>query len=205
MANSPGNASPAAATGGETQFPGELPGDFEDVLAKVEMVPRRSVLGAFGAAWRRLTGGAASNEPEHTERHVAFDGFHGALYEEKLERDRRYGTVYNVAEERNAYLVRLELPRRLPKSALRTVWNLSDEMPDYDYSLALEDGVLSVRASVPGEAYRRLSYVSSSFPSQFLTRIQFDKPVVSFRHRLRDKVLEIIVFKGTNDTLGRAA
>jgi hypothetical protein len=48
---------------------------------------------------------------------------------------------------------------------------------------------------VRGDAMRRLSYISASFPSDFLTRIEFDQPVTSFKHRLRDKVLEIVVFK----------
>jgi hypothetical protein len=78
-------------------------------------------------------------------------------------------------------------------------------MPDYRCSLSLSDGVLAIRASVRGEAYRRLSYVSSSFPSEFLTRIAFAKPVGSFKHRLRDKVLEIVVFKDSREQLGRAA
>jgi hypothetical protein len=205
MANAPGIAPQSTTASEEKQFPGELPGDFEETLAKVEMAPRKGLMTHLAAALRRLTGAATPKDPVHAERRVAFDGFRGGLYEEKLERDRRYGTVYDVAEEGNAYLVRLELPRHLPRSALKTMWNLSDEMPDYDYTLSLGDGVLSIRASLPGEAYRRLSYVSSSFPSEFLTRIAFARAVVSFKHRLRDKVLEIIVFKGALDTIGRAA
>jgi hypothetical protein len=53
---------------------------------------------------------------------------------------------------------------------------------------------------------RRLSYVSASFPSDFLTRIEFDQPVASFKHRLRDKVLEIVVFKAAGpETVSRVA
>ena len=55
--------------------------------------------------------------------------------------------------------------------------------------------VLAVRAGVRGDAMRRLSYISASFPSDFLTRIEFDRPVTSFKHRMRDKMLEIVVFK----------
>jgi len=130
-----------------------------------------------------------------TERKVAFDGFEGTMHEDKTERDRRYGTVYTVAEYANAYLVRLEMPRKLPPSSLKRLWNLPDEMPDYDYNIALGDNVITVSASVRGETIRRLSYVSSSFPADFTTRIEFGKPVGAFKHRMRDKVLEVIVLK----------
>jgi hypothetical protein len=130
-----------------------------------------------------------------TERKVAFDGFEGTMHEDKTERDRRYGTVYTVAEYANAYLVRLEMPRKLPPSSLKRLWNLPDEMPDYDYSIMLGDNLLAISASVRGETIRRLSYVSSSFPADFTTRIEFGKPVGAFKHRMREKVLEVIVLK----------
>jgi hypothetical protein len=130
-----------------------------------------------------------------TERRVAFDGFEGTMHEDKTERDRRYGTVYTVAEYANAYLVRLEMPRKLPRSSLKELWNLPDEMPDYDYNIVLGDNVLAVNASVRGETIRRLSYVSSAFPADFATRIEFGKPVGAFKHRMRDKVLEVVVLK----------
>jgi hypothetical protein len=130
-----------------------------------------------------------------TQRKVAFDGFESTMHEDKTERDRRYGTVYTVAEYANAYLVRLEMPRKLPPSSLKRLWNLPDAMPDYDYNIALGDNVITIGASARGEALRRLSYVSSSFPADFTTRIEFGKPVSAFKHRMRDKVLEVIVFK----------
>ena len=137
----------------------------------------------------------ASGAGRKTERRVAFDGFEGTMHEDKTERDRRYGTVYTVAEYANAYLVRLEMPRVLPPSSLKRLWNLPDEMPDYDYNIVLGDNVITVSASVRGETIRRLSYVSSSFPADFTTRIEFGKPVGAFKHRMRDKVLEVIVLK----------
>ena len=147
------------------------------------LAPLGSILARAGGAGRR------------TERKVAFDGFEGTMHEDKTERDRRYGTVYTVAEYANAYLVRLEMPRKLPPSSLKRLWNLPDEMPDYDYNIMLGDNVITISASVRGETIRRLSYVSSSFPADFTTRIEFGKPVGAFKHRMRDKVLEVIVLK----------
>ncbi len=139
------------------------------------------------------------------KRTVGFDGYTTDFYDDKIERDRRYGTVYTIQEHANAYLVRLEMPRRIPASSLKRLWSLPDEMPDYDYSIALGDAVLTITASVRGEALRRLSYISSSFPADFTTRIDFEEPVASFKHRLRNKVIEIIVIKSKNEEISRAA
>lgn len=148
---------------------------------------------------------AGGSKLRSSERKVAFDGFMSDLYDEKTERDRRYGTVYTVSEHANAYLVRLEMPRKLPPSSLKRLWNLPDEMPDYDYNLALLDGVLTISASVRGEALRRLCHVSSSCPADFTTRVEFSKPVTTFKHRLQNKLLDIIVMKGEGGEVRVAA
>jgi ferredoxin len=139
------------------------------------------------------------------KRTVGFDGYTTDFYDEKVERDRRYGTVYTVEEHSNAYLVRLEMPRRIPASSLKRLWSLPDEMPDYDYNISLGDAILTISASLRGEALRRLSYISSSFPADSTTRIDFDEPAVGFKHRLRNKVIEIIVLKSRNEEISRAA
>jgi len=169
-----------------------------------EMIYRAAIYGlAIAPLGAVLTRGGAKGRK--VERKVAFDGFQTNLHDEKLERDRRYGTVYTVKEYANAYLVRLEMPRKLPASSLKRLWNLPDEMPDYDYNIALGDNVLTIHASVRGEALRRLSYVSSAFPADFMTRIGFGKQVAAFKHRLRDKVMEIVVLKGETGELKNAA
>jgi ferredoxin len=139
------------------------------------------------------------------KRTVGFDGYTTDFYDDKVERDRRYGTVYTVDEHSNAYLVRLEMPRRVPASSLKRLWSLPEEMPDYDYNISLSDAVLTISASVRGEALRRLSYISSSFPADFTTRIDLDQPVTGFKHRLRNKVIEIIVLKSRNEEISHAA
>jgi hypothetical protein len=176
----------------EARFPGELDGDFDSALARVEAVPASSKIA--GSVARLMRWGRARAGTDR-QRRVAFDGFTSALHDEKTERDRRYGTVYTVVDRKNAYLVRLELPRVLPRSALKSVWQLDRAMPDYDYSLKLGSEFLIIRGSVAGEALRRLSYVSASFPADFMTRIDFGEPIDGFVHRLRDKVIELIVFK----------
>jgi hypothetical protein len=188
----------ATSAGDSSLFPGELEESFDHALARVKPMHARNALVTriLGAMRKILPSGAGRpREPVNIQRMVAFDGFRDDLFEDKRERDRRYGTVYTVAEAVNAFVVRLELPRRMPRSSLKQTWELSDEMPDYACSLSLNDNVLCVRAGLPDEARRRLSYVSSSFPSDFQTRIEFHAPVAEYKHRLRNKVLEVIVYK----------
>jgi hypothetical protein len=184
---------------GEKHFAGETAGDFPSALAMVEpggpAGRRRSHRSLWGSLVRLLRLDRMRGPATRTDRHVAFDGYRNPMHDEKVERDRRYGTVYTVVEHANAYLVAIEMPRRIPASSLKQLWKLPDEMPDYDYTVTLHGNVLAVRAGVRGDAMRRLSYVSASFPSDFLTRVEFDRPVTSFKHRMRDKILEIVVFK----------
>jgi len=184
---------------GEKHFAGETAGDFPSALAMVEpggpAGRRRSHRSLWGSLVRLLRLDRMRGPATRTDRHVAFDGYRNPMHDEKVERDRRYGTVYTVVEHANAYLVAIEMPRRIPASSLKQLWKLPDEMPDYDYTVTLHRNVLAVRAGVRGDAMRRLSYVSASFPSDFLTRVEFDRPVTSFKHRMRDKILEIVVFK----------
>jgi hypothetical protein len=188
----------AALAGNASPFPGELEESFENALARVRRSPARDsfaarVLGRIRDLMVPGTGG--SGQRFHVDRTVPFDGFRNDIFETKRERDRRYGTVYTVSEEVDAFLVRLELPRRMPKSSLKQTWELPDEMPDYACALDLTDNVLRIRAGLPDEARRRLSYISSSFPSDFQTRIEFPTPVEAYKHRMLDKMLEIIVYK----------
>lgn len=191
MTNSPERASAGEPEG--KAFPGEIEADFETVLAGLQPRPDRRSLTerAIQRFSRARRDAAASCE----DRHVAFDGYRNAQYDDKLERDRRYGTVYTVTEAANAYLVRLELPRRMPASALKQMWQLAEVTPVYDFAIEVSHNVLALRARLRGEALRRLAYVSASFPSGFLTRIEFADPVAEFKHRLRGHLLEVIVLK----------
>ena len=193
----------------EKRFAGEMEGDFATAIAMVEpggpAGRRRSHRSIWGSLIRLLRLDRLRGPATRADRHVAFDGFSNPMHDEKIERDRRYGTVYTVVEYANAYLVGIEMPRRIPDSSLKELWQLPDEMPDYDYNIVLGDNVIAISASVRGETIRRLSYVSASFPADFTTRIEFGKPVGAFKHRMRDKILEVIVLKADADRFQTAA
>jgi hypothetical protein len=178
----------------DRRFPGELEESFDHALSRIIQSSQTGKASLTGKGI--LFGPARLN----SRRTVAFNGFRRGSHDDKLERDRRYGTVYTVIEEPNGYLVRLEMPRQIPASALKTLWDQPREMPDYIYTIALEKNALTIRAGVPDETLRRLAYISTSFPADFLTRIEFRVPVQTFVHRMREKMLEIIVFKAANSS-----
>ena len=126
---------------------------------------------------------------------VVLDGFHGGGFEEKLERERRYGEVYSLQEKGNGYLLRLEFPRTVPQSALKEELGIPDEMPAYDYDLSLRNGFFVVKGRVPDQNVRKLAAVSPAFPPDFTTNVELPGAVKAFKHRLRDRVLEVVLLK----------
>ncbi len=123
------------------------------------------------------------------------EGYYTSEFDDKTERARRYGERYAVEEYGNAYVLRLELPRRIPVSAAKREMGIGDEMPDYDYDLSLKNGSFFVKGSVADPDVRKLAAVSSAFPPDFTKRIDVGKSIGSFKHRYNDKVLEVVLFK----------
>jgi ferredoxin len=126
---------------------------------------------------------------------VPIDGFHGGSFEEKTERERRYGEIYTLQEQGNGYLLRLEFPRRVPPSALKEELGVPDEMPGYEYDLLLRNGFFVIKGSVADRNVRKLAAVSPAFPPDFTTNVELPAPVKAFKHRLRDKTLEVVLLK----------
>ena len=126
---------------------------------------------------------------------VPVEGFYTPEFEEKRERERRYGEVYQVSEFDGGYYVRFELPRSIPPSAAKEELGLGDEMPDYDIAVRLGDEDLTVSGKIVDEQLRAVCGVSPAFPADFRTEIALDGPLSGYRHRYSDKLLEIAVLK----------
>jgi len=122
---------------------------------------------------------------------VGHDGFTDPRFEERLERRRRYGEVYNVVQDANGYLVDLQFPRRVPPSGIKEELGVGDEMPDYDYDVALQGQHLVVRGKVTDPTIRKIAAVSPAFPPDFTTTIELPAKVAGFRHRFQGKNLQI--------------
>jgi ferredoxin len=123
------------------------------------------------------------------------DGFHGGEFEDKQEREKRYGEVYTLTEQGSGFLLRLEFPRTVPHSALKDQFGVPDDMPDYDYDLALQGGYLIVKGRVEDPVLRKLAAVSPAFPPDFTTHIKLPAPVAGFKHRFVDRTLEVVLLK----------
>jgi len=188
MTNSP---TASALTDNDREIAGASDDEFALAIAQLKPISRPKASLA-----ERLFGGLRERLRDEN-RHVAFDGYRGEQHDDKIERDRRYGTVYSVTEYENAYLVRLELPRQMPSSSLKQLWRLGAAKPEYDCEIKLNHNVLSIHCRLRGEALRRLAYVSPSFPSGFLTRIEFAEPVARIVHRLNEAAIEVIGFKSS--------
>jgi hypothetical protein len=135
-----------------------------------------------------------------TESTVGFDGFYGGreFFDEKVERERRYGSVYKLEDRGDAFVLRLEFPRLLPPSTFADELGLAREMPDYDYEVGLQNGTLVVHARVTDPKVRKLTAVAPAFPPEFTTRVAIGTPVAGFRQRYQDKTLEVILPKAAS-------
>ena len=127
---------------------------------------------------------------------IPVDGFYSKGFVEKLERERRYGNVYTVEDRGGALFLRLEFPTRLPDIGLPNRQQLSDEMPEYDYDLALKDSQFIIKGRCTDERVRKISSSIGAFPPEFTTVIPLKERVVGFAHRFENKLLEVLLLKG---------
>jgi len=139
--------------------------------------------------------GSAAKSRSVEKGQMAFEGYYSQEFDEKTERARRYGEVFTIEEMGNAYRLRMELPRRVPVSAAKREMGIGDDMPDYDYDLSLRNGNFVVRGKVTDPQIRKLAAISPAFPPDFTKQIELKSPVSNFKHRYRDKTLEVVLFK----------
>ena len=126
---------------------------------------------------------------------IPVDGFYSRGFVEKLERERRYGNVYTVEDRGGALLLRLEFPRSIPDLGVADRLKIPDEMPDYDYDLALKNGQFIVRAKCIDERVRKISSSVGAFPPEFTTVIPLQDRIVGFAHKFENKLLQVLLLK----------
>lgn len=126
---------------------------------------------------------------------IPVDGFYSDGFVDKLERERRYGNVYTVEDRGGAFLVRMQFPRWIPEIGVASRDQLPDEMPDYDYDLALKDGEFVVKGKCVDEKVRKISSSVGAFPPEFTTVIPFQQRIAGFAHQFENKLLEVLLVK----------
>ena len=129
------------------------------------------------------------------EMPIPVEGFYSKGFVNKRERERRYGNVYTVEDCGAAFLMRMEFPRWLPEIGIKSREELSDEMPDYDYDLSLQDSQLIVKGKCTDEKVRKISSSVGAFPPEFTSVIQLRERISGFVHRFNDKNLEVLLVK----------
>ena len=126
---------------------------------------------------------------------IPVDGFYSRGFVDKLERERRYGNVYTVEDRGDAFVLRMEFPRRTPDIGLAGSARLPSEMPDYDYDLALVDGQFVIKGKCTDEQVRKISSSVGAFPPEFATIIPLREKVIGFAHHFENKLLEVFLVK----------
>jgi Pyruvate/2-oxoacid:ferredoxin oxidoreductase delta subunit len=126
---------------------------------------------------------------------IPVDGFYARGFVDKLERERRYGNVYTLQDWGDAYFLRLEFPKRVPDVGVPETTDLPQEMPDYDYDLALKNGNFVIKGRVVDERIRKITSSVGAFPPEFTTVVPLKDKVQGFSHRFGDKLLEILLLK----------
>jgi hypothetical protein len=126
---------------------------------------------------------------------IPVEGFYAKGFVDKRERERRYGNVYTVEDRGGAFLVNMEFPRSMPDIGIASREPLPDEMPDYDYDLALQDSQLVVKGKCTDEKVRKISSSVGAFPPEFTTLIPFRQRTKGFVHHFENKILKVLVVK----------
>jgi 4Fe-4S dicluster domain len=129
------------------------------------------------------------------EMPIPVEGFYSKGFVDKRERERRYGNIYTVEDCGAAFLMRMEFPRWLPEIGIKNREQLSDEMPDYDYDLSLQDSQLIVKGKCTDEMVRKISSSVGAFPPEFTSVIQFRERISGFVHQFNNKNLEVLLVK----------
>ena len=97
--------------------------------------------------------------------------------EPQWERMKRYGMASVLEDEGGSYLLRFELPEKVPNHKLKFKWNLPDTMPDYQCSAEVEGQRVKVRGRLTDPEVLKLCGWVNSFPEGFLREVYLDHPV----------------------------
>lgn len=117
--------------------------------------------------------------------------------EPQWERMKRYGMASSVDEEKDRYVVRFDMPAKVPNHRLKFKWGLPDDMPEYKASVEINGGNVKIRAKLEDEKVKKLCGWVNSFPDGFLRELNFPVPIKS--HRLNydpeSRILEVVLEK----------
>ena len=128
---------------------------------------------------------------------VGAEGFYGkeTSFDEKRERERRYGEIYSLEERPDGWIFRLELPRQIPPSGVKDQLGVGGAMPDYDLTTRVLPGGLQVHGRVVDERLRTIAASAPAFPADFTTEVPLRERPLGYVQRYGNKLLEVVVLK----------
>lgn len=117
--------------------------------------------------------------------------------EPQWERMKRYGMASSVAEEKDRYIVRFDMPEKVPNHRLKFKWAIPDEMPEYKASVEIHGNNVKIRAKLEDEKVKKLCGWVNSFPDGFQRELNFEVPIKSHRmsYDAENHILEITLEK----------
>lgn len=119
--------------------------------------------------------------------------------ESQWERMKRYGMASSIDDLGDRYLLRFEMPEKVPNHKYKFKWGIADKMPDYQYGVEIDGNKVKVRAKLTDPQVLKLTGWVNSFPSGFLREIQLNEPVKAHKESYdpETRVLEVSLEKGS--------
>lgn len=115
--------------------------------------------------------------------------------EDNAERERRYGRLYHTSKLGDCYLLRIELPRRLPNGHVLYMYGVAQHRPEYACSAQpVGPETWSVRTRLLDPKLRHLSGGLNSFPLGFKVDYRFPEPIETAFLRLDLDDLHLYAF-----------
>lgn len=117
--------------------------------------------------------------------------------ESQWERMKRYGMASTVEDAGDRYIVRFDMPAKVPNHKYKFKWGLPEEMPPYDCKVTIKGSKAKIRCKLTDPKILKLSGWVNSFPEGFLREIQLDAPLKGHKESYdsETRVLEVVLEK----------
>jgi ferredoxin len=103
--------------------------------------------------------------------------------EDVVERDRRYGRDFTIAEHAGYTEIVYRFPTKVPAVQNRFKYGLPEKMPLYRCHVQLSGRTLLVAGWLTDPKVRALTHTSSSFPAQFVNRLELEREYLGMAQR----------------------
>ncbi|HEX6884979.1 MAG TPA: 4Fe-4S binding protein [Planctomycetota bacterium] len=115
--------------------------------------------------------------------------------EDVVERDRRYGRDFSITEHAGYTEIVYRFPTRVPAVQNRFKFGLPETMPLYRSHVQLSGKTLLVAGWLTDPKVRALTHTSSSFPAQFVNRLELERDYLGMAQRYdAHATLTIVLF-----------